>query len=111
MRGPNSEADVHGLPPCRPAAQPRRIAAPEETANHPSDAAISPETSAQLTLNANATETPPMTFSQAALDLLGQAVKLPLNLFADDEKKVYDRLDELHRHLPDTLPEKRFFKH
>ncbi|MCA0203732.1 hypothetical protein [Pararhodobacter sp.] len=52
-----------------------------------------------------------MTFSQAALDLLGQAVKLPLNLFADDEKKVYDRLDELHRHLPDTLPEKRFFKH
>jgi hypothetical protein len=52
-----------------------------------------------------------MTLSQAALDLLGQAVKLPLNLFSDDEKRVYDRLDDLHRHLPDTLPEKRFFKH
>lgn len=52
-----------------------------------------------------------MTFSQAALDLLGQAVKLPLNLFAEDGQKVFDRLDDLHRHLPDTLPEKRFFKH
>ncbi|MCB1389895.1 MAG: hypothetical protein KDK12_12265 [Rhodobacteraceae bacterium] len=52
-----------------------------------------------------------MSIQQAALELLGQAVKLPLNLFVDDEKKVYDRLDELHSHLPDTLPEKRFFKH
>jgi len=52
-----------------------------------------------------------MTLPKAALDLLSHAMKLPMNLFADDEKRVLDRLDDLHRHLPDTLPEKRFFKH
>lgn len=52
-----------------------------------------------------------MSFQKAALELLEHAVKLPLNFFADDEKKVLERYDSLHRHLPDTLPEKRFFKH
>ncbi|MCA2013183.1 hypothetical protein [Pararhodobacter sp. CCB-MM2] len=52
-----------------------------------------------------------MTFQKAAMDLLENAVKLPLHLFADDEKKVLERYDSLHQHLPDTLPEKRFFKH
>ena len=45
------------------------------------------------------------------LERLGQAVKLPFNIFADDEDRVLARLDEMHRSLPDTLPEKRFFKH
>ena len=52
-----------------------------------------------------------MTFQDAAKGLIEQAVKLPLHLFADDERKVLERYDSLHRHLPDTLPEKRFFKH
>lgn len=48
---------------------------------------------------------------KVAFDLFGQAVKFPLNLFAEDESKVNERLAELHRQLPSTLPEKRFFKH
>jgi hypothetical protein len=45
------------------------------------------------------------------LGFLGQAIKLPFNLFADDEDRVLARLDELHKELPETLPEKRFFRH
>jgi hypothetical protein len=47
----------------------------------------------------------------SALDRLGYAVKLPFNIFADDEDRVLERLDTMHRTMPDTLPEKRFFKH
>lgn len=46
-----------------------------------------------------------------ALGLLGQAVRLPFNIFADDEDRVLARLDDMHKDLPETLPEKRFFKH
>ena len=42
---------------------------------------------------------------------LGQAVKLPFNIFADEEDRVLARLEDLHKSLPDQLPEKRFFKH
>ncbi|MFN4099449.1 MAG: hypothetical protein ACK4GT_06700 [Pararhodobacter sp.] len=52
-----------------------------------------------------------MTFQKAALDLLSHAMKYPLNLFADDDVRVLDRLDALHRQLPDALPQKRFFRH
>lgn len=52
-----------------------------------------------------------MSLQQTALDLIGQAVKLPMNLFADESRKLNERFDALHRDLPDTLPEKRFFKH
>lgn len=45
------------------------------------------------------------------LGLLGQAVKLPFNIFADDEDRVLTRLDDMHRTMPPTLPEKRFFRH
>ena len=48
---------------------------------------------------------------KVALDLFGHAVKFPLNLFAEEETRVNERLDELHRQLPSTLPEKRFFRH
>lgn len=47
----------------------------------------------------------------STLGMLGQAVKLPFNIFADDEDRVLARLEEMHRDLPSTLPEKRFFKH
>ncbi len=47
----------------------------------------------------------------SALEFIGQAVKLPFHLFADDEKRVMERFDDLHKQLPDTLPAKRFFKH
>ena len=52
-----------------------------------------------------------MSLHQTALELLGQAVKLPLHLFADDYRKVHDRLDALHNTLPDSLPTRRFFRH
>ena len=52
-----------------------------------------------------------MTFQDAAKGLFEQAVKLPLHLFADDDKKLLERYDSLHRNLPDNLPEKRFFRH
>ena len=42
---------------------------------------------------------------------LGQTVKLPFNIFADEEDRVLARLEDLHKSLPDQLPEKRFFKH
>ena len=48
---------------------------------------------------------------QTTFGFLGQAVKLPFNIFADEEDRVLARLDELHQSLPETLPEKRFFKH
>ena len=48
---------------------------------------------------------------QSALGFFGQAMKLPFNIFADEEDRVLARLDELHKDLPETLPEKRFFKH
>lgn len=41
----------------------------------------------------------------------GHAFKLPFNIFADDEDRVLARLDELHKSVPASLPEKRFFKH
>ncbi len=45
------------------------------------------------------------------LGFFGQAIKLPFNLFADDQDRVLARLDEMHKDLPETLPEKRLFKH
>lgn len=41
---------------------------------------------------------------------VGRAVKLPFNIFADDEDRVLQRLDEMQMTTPNTLPEKRFFK-
>jgi len=45
------------------------------------------------------------------LGRLGNAVKLPFNIFADEEDRVMMRLDDMHKTMPVTLPEKRFFKH
>jgi len=45
------------------------------------------------------------------LGRFGYAVKLPFNIFADDEDRVLTRLDEMHKTMPETLPAKRFFKH
>lgn len=42
---------------------------------------------------------------------ISNAVKLPFNIFADEEDRVLARLDEMHKMMPDRLPEKRFFKH
>lgn len=39
------------------------------------------------------------------------AGKFPFALFASDDSRINERLDELHRSVPSTLPEKRFFKH
>ena len=47
----------------------------------------------------------------STLDFLGNALKLPFNLFADEEDRVLSRLDALHKQLPETLPRKGFFKH
>lgn len=47
----------------------------------------------------------------SALDRLGYAVKLPFSIFAEDEDRMIERLDAMHRSMPATLPEKRFFKH
>jgi len=47
----------------------------------------------------------------STLGFFGQAIKLPFNIFADEEDRVLTRLEELHKSLPDQLPEKRFFKH
>lgn len=52
-----------------------------------------------------------MKIQPTAFDRIGQAVKLPFNLFADDEDRVLARLDEMLEATPKTLPEKRFFKH
>jgi hypothetical protein len=47
-----------------------------------------------------------------ALSKLGQTGKFPFNLFATPEPDRFtERLEELHKSVPDTLPEKRFFKH
>ncbi len=47
-----------------------------------------------------------------ALSKLGQTWKFPFNLFATPEPDRFtERLEELHKSVPDTLPEKRFFKH
>jgi len=45
------------------------------------------------------------------LDRIGRAVKLPFSLFADEKDHVVKRLEEMHIHMPETLPQKRFFKH
>ncbi|MCB1405425.1 MAG: hypothetical protein KDK01_03980 [Rhodobacteraceae bacterium] len=47
----------------------------------------------------------------STLGRLGNAVKLPFNIFADEEDRVLMRLDEMQRSMPEALPEKRFFKH
>lgn len=52
-----------------------------------------------------------MSINKTAKGLLSQALSLPMNLFADDESRVLARLDDLHRNLPATLPQKRFFRH
>lgn len=41
----------------------------------------------------------------------GSAMKLPFHLFADEDDRVLSRLDEMHKSMPQTLPEKRFFRH
>lgn len=47
-----------------------------------------------------------------ALNRLGQTGKFPFNLFATHEPDRFtERLEELHKSVPNTLPEKRFFKH
>ncbi len=52
-----------------------------------------------------------MRVQSTTLGRLGNAVKLPFNIFADEEDRVLMRLDEMHKTMPETLPEKRFFKH
>jgi len=47
-----------------------------------------------------------------SLAKLGQTGKFPFNLFATQEPDRFsERLEELHKSVPNTLPEKRFFKH
>lgn len=46
-----------------------------------------------------------------AFDRISYAIKLPFNIFADDEDRVLTRLDEMHKAMPQSLPAKRFFKH
>lgn len=52
-----------------------------------------------------------MKMQPTTLGRFGSAMKLPLNIFADDEDRVLTRLDEMHKTMPETLPEKRFFRH
>ena len=52
-----------------------------------------------------------MKMQPTTLGRFGSAMKLPFNIFADEEDRVLTRLEELHKSLPDQLPEKRFFKH
>ena len=52
-----------------------------------------------------------MRAQQTPLGRLGDAVKLPFNIFADEEDKVLMRLDEMHKSVPDQLPAKGFFRH
>lgn len=44
---------------------------------------------------------------------LPQSGKFPFNLFATTQEpdRFTERLEELHKSVPNTLPEKRFFKH
>lgn len=49
-----------------------------------------------------------------AINRLTSSGKFPFNLFAaqePDDERFNERLEELHKSLPSTLPEKRFFKH
>ena len=52
-----------------------------------------------------------MRAQRTPLGRLGDAVKLPFNIFADEEDKVLMRLDEMHKSVPDQLPVKGFFRH
>jgi len=52
-----------------------------------------------------------MSAQPSTLGRIGNAVKLPFNIFADAEDRVLSRLEDLHKSVPATLPEKRFFKH
>tara|TARA_R110002124_G_scaffold95963_2_gene240253 strand:- start:4313 stop:4504 length:192 start_codon:yes stop_codon:yes gene_type:complete len=52
-----------------------------------------------------------MRAQRTPLGRLGDAVKLPFNIFADEEDKVLMRLDEMHKSVPDQLPAKGFFRH
>lgn len=45
-----------------------------------------------------------------AVGLWSQATKLTL-LFTEEETRVLERLDELHRNLPATLPKTPLFRH
>jgi len=47
-----------------------------------------------------------------ALQRMGQNGKFPFNLFATPEPDRFtERLEDLYKSVPNTLPEKRFFKH
>jgi hypothetical protein len=52
-----------------------------------------------------------MKSQNATLGFFGRTMKLPFNIFADEVDRVLARLDDMHKSLPDALPEKRFFKH
>lgn len=52
-----------------------------------------------------------MKAQSSAFGRFSSAVKLPFNIFADEEDRVLMRLEEMHKSMPETLPEKRFFKH
>jgi hypothetical protein len=55
-----------------------------------------------------------MRAQRTPLGRLGDAMKLPFNIFADeeyDDDKVLMRLDEMHKSVPDQLPAKGFFRH
>lgn len=49
-----------------------------------------------------------------ALNKLAASGKFPFNLFAtppSEPDRFTERLEELHKTVPNTLPEKRFFRH
>ena len=52
-----------------------------------------------------------MRTTQSTLSAFGHSIKLPFNIFADDEDRVLARLDDLHKSVPTHLPKKVFFKH
>lgn len=52
----------------------------------------------------------PMRTQQSIVGKVGRAVKLPFNIFAEEEDRVLQRLEEMQMNTPNTLPEKRFFK-
>ncbi|WP_417587273.1 hypothetical protein [Pararhodobacter oceanensis] len=52
-----------------------------------------------------------MTAQPSTLDRIGNAMRLPFNLFADDNDRMLERLDDMHKTVPTTLPKNRLFKH
>jgi len=101
----------------RPMVNPRPTALRQSpgAASHLAFRAIfSPHRSGMLTLSGGPGHTMENTMKSMpdSLAKLGQTGKFPFNLFATQEPDRFtERLEELHKSVPNTLPEKRFFKH